>query len=224
MIETPTAISKGLLTIDECGSLSAKVLQHRELWDGFNEYPSLPLFTLGSPVYRAESFDHYVSHRAKSDIFLTAYTLKLQRTVIAALETRLSRAAKKLPDSSPFGFHIFNRCHGLRESFYSIRAYHTDHDVLRIYQGAGIRPNSIFSFIVPISIPESGAGLDWRPEPDDDHHLGAQRLEYTLGDCFLWSGDTHHKFSDLTLADDEARITYQGHGFIANDRTFYYYW
>jgi len=219
MFYTPRCLTEGLVSVEDCNRLASVTLQHRETWDGFDEYPTLPLFTIGSPVYRATSWEHYVAARAKSSIFLTVHTRWLKNRMIEQLQNALRREGKPLSGSSDFGMHVFSNCNGLRESKYSLQSYHRDHDVLRMYPNVGIRSNSIFSFIVPIAIPESGAGLDWRlAEPDK------QRLTYKLGDMYVWNGSVEHKFSDLQLNGDETRITFQGHGFIANEHTFYYYW
>ena len=81
------------------------------------------------------------------------------------------------------GFHCYL---GNEIGLTTTRPYHTD-DNLRFYKPETIREN-IFSFTIPILLPECGACLDWLG--DSPHYFSHN---YELGKMSMWHGMVMHR-------------------------------
>ena len=109
------------------------------------------------------------------------------------------------------GFHIYRgSLRGNDIGLTKTRPYHTD-DNLRFYKPEADR-NNIFSFAIPIILPECGACLDWLGDsPDYFSH------NYELGVMSMWHGMVKHRLGAKPPAEGD-RITLQGHVYVnAND-------
>lgn len=75
-----------------------------------------------------------------------------------------------------------------------------------------------WSFTVPIVLPESGGGLDYKKNNKIKH------LEYEVGDIIVHKGDFLHSISNLKeYKENEYRITLQGHIMRRNGRLVMYW-
>ena len=88
------------------------------------------------------------------------------------------------------------------------------------------------SFTVPVTLPTGGGGLNVWPlhwPEDSGKAAGAldmpcQRLEYKPGEVILHSGLWMHQIAETAaVAPDDIRLTLQGHGVRAGDRTILYW-
>ena len=101
------------------------------------------------------------------------------------------------------GFHCYL---GTEIGLTTTRPYHTD-DNLRFYKPETIREN-IFSFTIPILLPECGACLDWLG--DSPHYFSHN---YELGKMSIWHGMVKHRLGAKPPTNED-RITLQGHVYV----------
>lgn len=102
------------------------------------------------------------------------------------------------------GFHIFGN--GLDEKVdYDYFYDHTDDFPIRAV--GGFPPGEIYSLIIPIQIPETGACLEYK-KYDETYH----RYNYKVGSLSMWSGKMPHRIGHFTLSNkNDYRITWQIH-------------
>ena len=101
------------------------------------------------------------------------------------------------------GFHCYL---GNEIGLTTTRPYHTD-DNLRFYKPETIKEN-IFSFAIPILLPECGACLDWLG--DSPHYFSHN---YELGKMSMWHGMVKHRLGAKPPTNED-RITLQGHVYV----------
>ena len=101
------------------------------------------------------------------------------------------------------GFHCYL---GNEIGLTTTRPYHTD-DNLRFYKPETIKEN-IFSFTIPILLPECGACLDWLG--DSPHYFSHN---YELGKMSMWHGMVKHRLGAKPPTNED-RITLQGHVYV----------
>jgi hypothetical protein len=154
----------------------------------------------------------YKYFRKRSHAFFNApQMLLLEKKLVSRLEQLYGLPARRHPNGSPPGFHVFN---GVSETSY---VYHID-GVLNDFNNDH-RYDVFKSCVVAIKLSSSKTdGLDFK----DDGVL--KNIRYTEGHMYLWRADMPHKLADVSLlTPDDYRITYQLH-FFKTPTELLYYW
>lgn len=216
----------------ELRDIEYRVLQLRDSWVRRSEHG---FFTLGLACYldlagakdRKSSYYDRVeeSNGILGDGFADVY-LRLREVLDDSLKTRtVFESGLALP-----GFHVWLPNSIPRAKTASI---HFDLQYLPIADPGGPPgPGDTVSFTVPVTLPTGGGGLNVWPlhwPEDSGKAAGAldmpcQRLEYKPGEVILHSGLWMHQIAETAaVAPDDIRLTLQGHGVRAGDRTILYW-
>jgi hypothetical protein len=196
-------IEDNFLSQNEIIDIKEKVLQYKELWkfEGDTGFFPYGLYAKEDKEYRllVDEFRNLLETN-----FSSVYT-KIQKKISDLFETSISFVSHK---HKP-GFHIF----GPGPLDYKNINYHTDQfpNVL----------GKIYSFIIPISLPETPTGLDYIPVEKNIGISDIKRyasteicktLIYNNPGCLgMWDGNVIHTIKPFILNKNEYRITMQFH-------------
>ncbi len=190
-----------------------KVYFHKKYWKPLSEYFDSSLFMqpgmehmylFGDGLYVLQE-NNEIDEEVQ-EILDTEFTELIYTPVLKIIEEMFGIGVKEVSyykDLPLPGFHIYlGNDIGLTEN----RPYHTD-DNLRFFKPDLLREN-IYSFAIPISLPECGACLDWLGDSSDyfTHN-------YELGKMHLWHGMVKHRLGAKPPSKED-RITLQGHVYV----------
>ena len=197
--------------------IAEKIYFHQKHWKTLGEYFGSTLFTqpgmehmylLGDGLYVLQ--DRNEINQEVQEILDTEFSELIYTPVLETIKEMFGIGVNEVSyyEDLPLpGFHIYR---GNDIGLTTTRPYHTD-DNLRFYKPEADR-NNIYSFAIPIILPECGACLDWLGDaPDYFSH------NYELGVMSMWHGMVKHRLGAKPPAEGD-RITLQGHVYVnAND-------
>ena len=197
--------------------IAEKIYFHEKHWKPLTEYFGSTLFAqpgmehmylLGDGLYVLQ--DRNEINQEVQEILDTEFSELIYTPVLETIKEMFGIGVNEVSyyEDLPLpGFHIYR---GNDIGLTTTRPYHTD-DNLRFYKPEADR-NNIYSFAIPIILPECGACLDWLGDaPDYFSH------NYELGVMSMWHGMVKHRLGAKPPAEED-RITLQGHVYVnAND-------
>ncbi len=197
--------------------IAEKIYFHEKHWKPLTEYFGSTLFAqpgmehmylLGDGLYVLQ--DRNEINQEVQEILDTEFSELIYTPVLETIKEMFGIGVNEVSyyEDLPLpGFHIYR---GNDIGLTTTRPYHTD-DNLRFYKPEADR-NNIYSFAIPIILPECGACLDWLGDaPDYFSH------NYELGVMSMWHGMVKHRLGAKPPAEGD-RITLQGHVYVnAND-------
>ena len=197
--------------------IAEKIYFHQKHWKTLGEYFGSTLFTqpgmehmylFGDGLYVLQ--DRNDINQEVQEILDTEFSELIYTPVLETIKEMFGIGVNEVSyyEDLPLpGFHIYR---GNDIGLTTTRPYHTD-DNLRFYKPEADR-NNIYSFAIPIILPECGACLDWLGDaPDYFSH------NYELGVMSMWHGMVKHRLGAKPPAEGD-RITLQGHVYVnAND-------
>ena len=197
--------------------IAEKIYFHQKHWKPLTEYFGSSLFAqpgmehmylLGDGLYVLQ--DRNEINQEVQEILDTEFSELIYTPVLETIKEMFGIGVNEVSyyEDLPLpGFHIYR---GNDIGLTTTRPYHTD-DNLRFYKPEADR-NNIYSFAIPIILPECGACLDWLGDaPDYFSH------NYELGVMSMWHGMVKHRLGAKPPAEGD-RITLQGHVYVnAND-------
>ena len=197
--------------------IAEKIYFHEKHWKPLTEYFGSTLFAqpgmehmylLGDGLYVLQ--DRNEINQEVQEILDTEFSELIYTPVLETIKEMFGIGVNEVSyyEDLPLpGFHIYR---GNDIGLTPTRPYHTD-DNLRFYKPEADR-NNIYSFAIPIILPECGACLDWLGDaPDYFSH------NYELGVMSMWHGMVKHRLGAKPPAEGD-RITLQGHVYVnAND-------
>ena len=197
--------------------IAEKIYFHEKHWKPLTEYFGSTLFAqpgmehmylLGDGLYVLQ--DRNEINQEVQEILDTEFSELIYTPVLETIKEMFGIGVNEVSyyEDLPLpGFHIYR---GNDIGLTTTRPYHTD-DNLRFYKPEADR-NNIYSFAIPIILPECGACLDWLGDaPDYFSH------NYELGVMSMWHGMVKHRLGAQPPAEGD-RITLQGHVYVnAND-------
>ncbi len=197
--------------------IAEKIYFHQKHWKTLGEYFGSTLFTqpgmehmylFGDGLYVLQ--DKNEINQEVQEILDTEFSELIYTPVLETIKEMFGIGVNEVSyyEDLPLpGFHIYR---GNDIGLTTTRPYHTD-DNLRFYKPEADR-NNIYSFAIPIILPECGACLDWLGDaPDYFSH------NYELGVMSMWHGMVKHRLGAKPPAEGD-RITLQGHVYVnAND-------
>ena len=197
--------------------IAEKIYFHEKHWKPLTEYFGSTLFAqpgmehmylFGDGLYVLQ--DRNEINQEVQEILDTEFSELIYTPVLETIKEMFGIGVNEVSyyEDLPLpGFHIYR---GNDIGLTTTRPYHTD-DNLRFYKPEADR-NNIYSFAIPIILPECGACLDWLGDaPDYFSH------NYELGVMSMWHGMVKHRLGAKPPAEGD-RITLQGHVYVnAND-------
>ena len=197
--------------------IAEKIYFHQKHWKPLTEYFGSSLFAqpgmehmylFGDGLYVLQ--DRNDINQEVQEILDTEFSELIYTPVLETIKEMFGIGVNEVSyyEDLPLpGFHIYR---GNDIGLTTTRPYHTD-DNLRFYKPEADR-NNIYSFAIPIILPECGACLDWLGDaPDYFSH------NYELGVMSMWHGMVKHRLGAKPPAEGD-RITLQGHVYVnAND-------
>lgn len=197
--------------------IAEKIYFHEKHWKPLTEYFGSTLFAqpgmehmylLGDGLYVLQ--DRNEINQEVQEILDAEFSELIYTPVLETIKEMFGIGVNEVSyyEDLPLpGFHIYR---GNDIGLTTTRPYHTD-DNLRFYKPEADR-NNIYSFAIPIILPECGACLDWLGDaPDYFSH------NYELGVMSMWHGMVKHRLGAKPPAEGD-RITLQGHVYVnAND-------
>ena len=201
--------------------IAEKIYFHQKHWKTLGEYFGSTLFTqpgmehmylFGDGLYVLQ--DRNDINQEVQEILDTEFSELIYTPVLETIKEMFGIGVNEVSyyEDLPLpGFHIYRgSLRGNDIGLTTTRPYHTD-DNLRFYKPEADR-NNIYSFAIPIILPECGACLDWLGDaPDYFSH------NYELGVMSMWHGMVKHRLGAKPPAEGD-RITLQGHVYVnAND-------
>jgi len=174
----------------------------------------IPFYTLGRNAYLdGKTQAYYDESRSLNKKLITNFGA-LYREVQDTMELIVGEPVGLGHDFALPSFHIFQS-----DPFFldCPQNWHTDHprNTLGIEQEDDQKE---WSFTVPIVLPESGGGLDYKKNNRLKH------LDYEVKDIIIHKGDFPHAISNLKeFKENEYRITLQGHLMRRNGRLVMYW-
>ena len=201
--------------------IAEKIYFHQKHWKPLTEYFGSSLFAqpgmehmylFGDGLYVLQ--DRNDINQEVQEILDTEFSELIYTPVLETIKEMFGIGVNEVSyyEDLPLpGFHIYRgSLRGNDIGLTTTRPYHTD-DNLRFYKPEADR-NNIYSFAIPIILPECGACLDWLGDaPDYFSH------NYELGVMSMWHGMVKHRLGAKPPAEGD-RITLQGHVYVnAND-------
>ena len=193
--------------------IAEKIYFHEKHWKPLTEYFGSTLFAqpgmehmylLGDGLYVLQ--DRNEINQEVQEILDTEFSELIYTPVLETIKEMFGIGVNEVSyyEDLPLpGFHIYR---GNDIGLTTTRPYHTD-DNLRFYKPEADR-NNIYSFAIPIILPECGACLDWLGDaPDYFSH------NYELGVMSMWHGMVKHRLGAKPPAEGD-RITLQGHVYV----------
>ena len=231
-LEAHTSLERALvLDRVECAKAVVDVLALRDCW--IQRVAVAPFFTLGAASY-LDADPKPGSYRSLLKVF---NPLLKQR--FGWMLDRVSRAISEsmgletvwLEGAAVPGFHIYLS----NEIFFeSVAEIHFDRQYEQVDWSSVSNPDfsTPLSFTMPIDLPKAGGGLNtWPVEEIELKRMQAAGIDppmtfqpYALGELVMHSGNLLHQAAlGRVMAEDERRITLQGHGIRSGNR-MYLYW
>jgi len=193
--------------------IAEKIYFHQKHWKPLTEYFGSSLFTQPGMEHMYLFGDGLYVLQDKNQIDLevqeildTEFSELIYTPVLKTIKDMFGIGVNEVSyykDLPLPGFHIYK---GNEIGLTKLRPYHVD-DNLRFYKPEADK-NNIFSFAIPIILPECGACLDWLGDSSDyfSHN-------YELGVMSMWHGMVKHRIG-AQPPDDGDRITLQGHVYV----------
>lgn len=193
-----------------------KIYFHEKYWKGLDKYfkssiflqPGMEhMYLFGDGLYvlqelnEANKIDEEVQ-----EILDTEFSELIYTPLLNTIKEMFGLGIKEVSywEGLPLpGFHIYR---GNEIGLTPNRPYHTD-DNLRFYKPETNR-DKIFSFAIPITMPECGACLDWLGDSSDYF-----TAPYALGKMTIWHGMVKHRIGSKPPTEQD-RITLQGHVYV----------
>lgn len=185
------------LSLEESQEAAEQVLRLESHFDDRKHF-----HTLGGAVYLDKGYpDEYYGRAKEVNPFLMHNFKSIYVKILEKLEDEIGVPMCWHPIASVPGFHIF------RESK-AVPSFHVDTPHKEVMWPEQI--HSMFSFTVPLALPEEGGGLEVG--------FSLEYIPYVLGHVYLHDGCTPHRISPKYRSSEEhPRITVQGHGAIIKD-------
>jgi len=154
-------------------------------------------YTLGAAAYLDDPLEY--PSVAKETNAKTQWFYALRQKVMHSLSRSLDLSVKQLQGAAEPGFHVFDAASaGMQASI------HIDTPYTRVFWPEPF--HSVFSFTVPLWLPEEGGLNYW---VDDTMHY----KRYEVGTMYLHSGlEVHQIANPVPVTNECPRITLQGHG------------
>lgn len=224
-----------LIDAEACARVHTGVEKLRRYWTP--RHDELPSYTLGAAAYLdipTAGHQQYFARATRSRRALHRDFGWLYDRLTAAIGDLFGAPAVISSAFAPPGFHIFEAHERLGELQPKL---HFDLQHERLDWSRPPRDEERFSFTIPITIPEAGAGLRMWPIlheetlAQDDDALEAlyaasapEYHAYTPGELFLHDGRHLHQIAaDHPMRTGEVRMTFQGHG-VFDDGAWQLYW
>jgi len=209
---------ENFITEKERQEVATKVMSLKDDWKWIGDYPKYKVleedlcvnqYLLGDAIYCLYDKD-YESINVELREKLKKEFKGLYLNLITKLPKHFGVDIKgcKFYDDLPVpGFHVFHGSGEDEEPF----EWHQDTSLANwvdnIYQ------DMIYSFVSPILLPKTGGTLEWIGSLNKENIM-----PYEYGKLHIWHGLLKHRIGRHTIADDESRITFQGHVYIDNNK------
>ena len=193
--------------------IAEKIYFHQKHWKPLTEYFGSTLFAqpgmehmylLGDGLYVLQ--DRNEINQEVQEILDTEFSELIYTPVLETIKEMFGIGVNEVSyyEDLPLpGFHIYR---GNDIGLTTTRPYHTDNN-LRFYKPEADR-NNIYSFAIPIILPECGACLDWLGD-SSEYFIH----NYELGVMSMWHGMVKHRIGAKPPTDED-RITLQGHVYV----------
>ncbi|MBD2078601.1 hypothetical protein [Leptolyngbya sp. FACHB-17] len=210
-----------MLSESECQTIRSVIYELKQDWTRRN--PFLPSYTLGAASYLdAAENEQYLQSAQRSNPLLSSRFAGLYQRLGTVLAQHLGAPINYNHSFALPGFHIYLSC-VLFE--FPIASIHIDLQYQQLQWDAEDTDfTNPISFTLPISLPQSGGGLNvWNVEQSEmPDSASLQQLiqsreqrfyPYEIGSLVVHSGSTLHQAAPgSNLKPDDDRITLQGHG------------
>ena len=197
--------------------IAEKIYFHQKHWKPLTEYFGNTLFAqpgmehmylFGDGLYVLQ--DRNDINQEVQEILDTEFSELIYTPVLETIKEMFGIGVNEVSyyEDLPLpGFHIYRgSLRGNDIGLTTTRPYHTD-DNLRFYKPEADR-NNIYSFAIPIILPECGACLDWLGD-SSEYFIH----NYELGVMSMWHGMVKHRIGAKPPTDED-RITLQGHVYV----------
>lgn len=224
-----TVVDENFLSQIECDEVKNIVLSLKKYWQRANTiwyYLPYPLYIL-SPnysLYKANAKKYNPIMYEQLNLVFNKLKDSLSKTIGVNINFN--------EDFNYPGFHI-NSDTPLKNPNFHQDGFLDLHK--HLFPNKKIKYNDvkIFSAVVPISIPESGAGLLIRKKPTipiQDPEITRHSshydysIDYKLGSLMMWNGDSQHSIRPFEIANaTDLRITLQSHVAV-HEEDAYIFW
>lgn len=236
-----------VLDPDKAAEVVLKIEGLRHLWN--NRLSGFPFWTFGAASYLDATKDlgWYQTQTRKWNPVLAENFEELNELVLENLRELTGEPVQQSEDFALPGFHVYQSCDRAKDG----GKVHFDLQHHFLPWPDSVDRDKVFSFTLPVSLPESGGGL-WLwpelPEELDSHIASSQRInnyghgiagaceewamqtppeqvEYEVGTLYAHFGKRLHKIAPFrSSTDQQKRISYQGHGVWCEDRGWLVYW
>ena len=191
--------------------IAEKVYYHEKYWKPLSDFLGVGtqagmehMYLLGDGLYilqENKEFDQEIQELLDTEFSELIYTPVL-KTIKDMFGIGVNEVSYNKDLPLP-GFHIYK---GNEIGLPKLRPFHVD-DKLRFYKPETDK-NNIFSFAIPIILPECGACLDWLGD-SSEYFIH----NYELGVMSMWHGMVKHRIGAKPPTDED-RITLQGHVYV----------
>lgn len=221
-----------MLSESECQTVRSTIYELKQDWIRRNSF--LPFYTLGAASYLdAAKTEQYLQLAQRSNLLLSSRFAWLYQRLGTVLAQHLGAPINYNHSFALPGFHIYLSC-VLFE--FPIASIHIDLQYQQLQWDAESTDfTNPISFTLPISLPQSGGGLNvWNVEQSEmPDSASLQQLiqsreqrfyPYEIGALVVHSGWTLHQAAPASkLEPNDDRITLQGHGLFSRGR-WQLYW
>jgi hypothetical protein len=226
--KTTTLIDRQIVSETEAAQASASVVALRGLWS----FKSGALHTLGEPVYQNTSrMDFYYCKVKELNPILWETFHWLYQRLRDAIQDEIGEDVYFADNLAVPGFHIFE--FHATEYFGGGRPhFDLPYESIDWSDGAEISTERTPSFTLPLELPVSGGGINFRPELYPNVLAGktnslqgcTEYYKFSIGRLVMFEGQRRHWIGPIPeVQAGERRITCQGHCVRVNRRWIAYW-
>lgn len=202
-----------LLDSEQANDICLQLHSLKSSWTKRNQGAS-NFYTFGRCIYLdmaqdGVSYRDYLKMSEFSNRLLDTYFSFLYKIIFDSAELIIGSKISLASAAAHPGFHIFDR-----ESLSKVgnSLPHLDLQHMRFKWPRKRVSSKVYSFTLPLDLPEAGAGLDIWLNGFGQHTDHPTVYAYKIGELFIQEGLVYHRISNsFSLKQCDRRITLQGH-------------
>lgn len=216
----------------ECSQVVQRIYELKYYWQ---ERQENFFYTLGLPAYQyIDNLDCYYQVNTQLNGLLYNSFRNLYDLVLTKLSAQFNEAVSFFPSVAIPGFHLY--FYSEIQNFYGGGPHFDLSYKALLRENHQVKSEDNYSYVLSISLPESGAGLDlWdrtcfddavNPMTDDEAVAVCTKhyVPYIKGELLIFNGNMMHQIAPLfDMQSTDTRITFQGHIIRVNDQLLTYW-
>jgi hypothetical protein len=224
----PQVIDTEFLNKEEIFDIKKKVLNLQSFWQYLRPHnhmqEEVPMRFVPCSMYSRDT-KNYIQDVKSMRNLMKEHFFDYYQKIKDKLEKHFNLPVEYSAEVHYPGFHVFslNNC---QQGSYPYYYFHKDNfPHLEYFTDAA---DKIYSFIIPITLPESGGNLFYTFDKKFKNDIlvdgiDYKKFQYQVGSLNVWEGNLAHSIEPFQLKDGQYRITMQFHAG-ANSEKLFLFW